>query len=83
MELMRRRELYVRAKSEKTLSLKEDEFMARRKEMDAQKEAEKEELEVEKTTDVVFRDTYYNREAINVTSDYVIGLRDQNLAKAR
>ncbi len=83
MELMRRRELYVRAKSEKTLSLKEDEFMARRKEMDAQKEAEKEELEVEKTTDVVFRDTYYNREAINVTSDYVLGLRDQNLAKAR
>ena len=83
MELMRRRELYVRAKSEKTLSLKEDEFMARRKEMDAQKEAEKEELESEKTTDVVFRDTYYNREAVNVTSDYVLGLREQNLAKAR
>jgi len=83
MELMRRRELYVRAKSEKTLSLKEDEFMARRKEMDAQKEAEKEELESEKTTDVVFRDTYYNREAVNVTSDYVLGLREHNLAKAR
>jgi len=83
MELMRRREIYVRAKSEKTLSLKEDEFMARRKEMDAQKEAEKQEMEVEKSTDVVFRDTYYNREAVNVASDYVFGLREQNLAKAR
>ena len=83
MDLMRRRELYVRAKEEKTLSLNEAAFMARRKEMDAQKVAEKEEVEVEKSTDVVFRDYYYNREALNVAHDYVIGLREQNLASAR
>lgn len=83
MDLMRRRELYVRAKGEKTLSLNEEAFMARRKEMDAQKEAEKDEVEVEKLTDVVFRDYYYNREALNVVHDYVNGLREQNLASAR
>jgi len=83
MELMRRRELYLRVKQEKTLSLNEEVFMARRKEMDAQKESEKEELEVEKSTDVVFRNYYYNREALNVAYDYVIGLREQNLASAR
>ncbi|MGV3482981.1 MAG: carboxy terminal-processing peptidase [Planctomycetaceae bacterium] len=83
MELMRRRDLYVRTKEEKSLSLKEDEFMARRKELDAQKEAEKEELELEKSAEIVFRDYFYNREALNIAHDYVVGLREQNLASAR
>jgi len=83
MDLMRRRELYLRAKAEKTLSINEEAFMARRKEMDDQKEAEKEELDIEKSTDVVFRDYYYNREALDITHDYINGLREQNLASAR
>jgi carboxyl-terminal processing protease len=83
MQLMRRREIYVRVKDEKTLSLKEDEFMARRKEMDAQKEVEKQELELEKANEIIFRDYYYNREALNVAHDYITGLRQQNLASAR
>jgi len=82
-ELMRRRELYIKVKEEKSISLKEDEFMARRKEMDAQKDAQKEEEEVIKNADVVFRDYYYNREALSVAFDYITGLREQNLAQAR
>lgn len=82
MELMRRRELYVKAKEETTLSLNEEKFMARRKEMDAQQEAEKEELEIEKSADEAYRDYYYNREALNVTHEYIDGLRSQNLATA-
>ncbi len=83
MELMRRRDLYTRVKQEKTISLKEDEFIARRKEMDAQKEADKEEVELEKASEIVYRDYFYNREALNVTHDYIVGLREQNLASAR
>ncbi len=82
MDLMRRRELYVNAKKETTLSLNEEKFMARRKEMDAQQEAEKEELEIEKSADEAYRDYYYNREALNVTHEYIDGLRSQNLATA-
>ena len=83
MELMRRRELYIKVKEEKTLSLNEEAFMARRKEMDAQKESEKEEEEVIKNAQLVFRDYYYNREALSVAYDYINGLREQNLASAR
>ncbi len=82
IELMRRKELYVNSKKEKTLSLDESEFMARRKQMDAEKEQEKEEEDLEKNKDVVFRDYFYNREALNVAHDYVVGLRQQNLALA-
>ncbi len=82
MELMHKRELYVRMKEETTLSLKEDEFMARRKEIDSDKEEEKEAEALEKATEIVFRDYFYNREAINVAHDYVLGLRNQNLASA-
>jgi len=83
IDLMRRRELYVKAKKEQTLSLNEETFMARRKEMDAQKAVEKEEIELEKSNDVVFRDYYYNNEALNIAHDYITGLRSENLASIR
>ncbi len=82
IDLMKKREFYVRAKAEKTLSLNEEAFMARRKEMDSQKEEEKEAEALEKATEIVFRDYFYNREAINVAHDYINGLRQQNLATA-
>ncbi len=82
MELMHKRELYVRIKEQTTLSLKEDEFMARRKEIDSDKEEEKEAEALEKASEIVFRDYFYNREAINDAHDYVLGLRKQNLSSA-
>jgi carboxyl-terminal processing protease len=82
IDLLRRKELYVRQKQEKTLSLNEEEFTARRKQLDAQKEEEKETSAEEKSPDEVYRDYFYNREVMNVTHDYITGLRQQNLASA-
>lgn len=82
IDLLRRKEMYVRQKQEKTLSLVEEDFVRRRKEMDAQKEEEKEGLEAELANEVVYRDYYYNREVLNVAHDYILGLRQQNLATA-
>ena len=55
--------------------------MARRKELDAQKEDEEEELEQQIGNEVIYRDNFYNREVINVAHDYIDGLRKQNLAQ--
>ncbi len=82
IDLLRRKEMYVRQKQEKTLSLVEEDFVRRRKEMNAQKEEEKEGLEAEMASEVVYRDYYYNREVLNVAHDYILGLRQQNLATA-
>ncbi len=32
--------------------------------------------------EVIYQDNFYNREVINITHDYIDGLRKQNLAKA-
>lgn len=82
VDLLRRKELYVRQKQEKTISLNEQEFFARRKQLDAQKEEEKETLGETEAADEVYRDNYYNREVMSITHDYVDGLRQQNLASA-
>jgi carboxyl-terminal processing protease len=82
VDLLRRKEMYVRQKQEKTISLVEEDFVRRRKEMDAQKEEEKEGLAAEKANEVVYRDYYYNREVLNIAKDYIMGLRQQNLATA-
>lgn len=81
-DLMRRVELYVQQKDQATISINEKKFMERRAELDAQKEDEKEELEQQLATEVVFQDTYYNQEVLNVTHQYVDALRAQDLARA-
>lgn len=81
-DLMRRIELYVQQKDQATISINEKKFMERRAELNAQKEDEKEELEQQLATEVVFQDTYYNQEVLNVTHQYVDALRAQNLARA-
>lgn len=83
LDLLRRKDLYVRQKQEKTLSLVEEEFQRRRQEMDAQKEEEKETLADQKERDKVYRDYYYNREVLNIAVDYIQGLREQDLATAQ
>jgi carboxyl-terminal processing protease len=81
-DLLRRIELYVEQKDQATISINETKFMERRAELNAQKEDEKEELEAQLSSDVIFRDTYYNQEVLNITHQYVDGLRAQNLARA-
>lgn len=81
-DLLRRIELYVSQKEQDSVSLEEGAFMARRKELDAQKEDEQEELEQQIGNEEIYRDNFYNREVINVAHDYIDGLRKQNLAHA-
>jgi carboxyl-terminal processing protease len=64
------------------MSLVEADFVKRRKELDAQKEEEKEGLAAEESAEEVYRDYFYNREVLNISSDYVQGLKEQNLATA-
>lgn len=79
-ELLRRIELYVDQKSRDTVSLNETAFMKRRAELNAQKEEEEQEVERDMTDEVIFRDTYYNLEVLNVSAEYILGLQRQNLA---
>lgn len=81
-DLMRRIELYVTQKELNTVSLDEQEFMARRKELDAQKEEEDELSEAAITGEEIYQDNFYNQEVFNIAHDYIDGLRKQNLAKA-
>ncbi len=46
------------------------------------KEEEKESLQDEENKEVIYRDYFYNKEVLNITADYILGLRDQNLATA-
>jgi carboxyl-terminal processing protease len=82
LDLLRRRDLYIQQKQEKTISLVEEEFVQRRKNLDAQKEEEKESLQDEENKEVIYRDYYYNKEVLNIAADYILGLREQNLATA-
>lgn len=82
LDLLRRRDLYVQQKQEKTISLVEEEFVQRRKSLDAQKEEEKESLQDEENKEVIYRDYFYNKEVLNIAADYILGLREQNLATA-
>ena len=65
------------------VSLNDEKFMARREELNAQKEEEEKEMEQQLGNEVIYRDNFYNREVLNIAHDYVDGLRKQNLAQAR
>lgn len=81
VDLMRRVQLFVKQKEQDTVPLEETAFMERRKELDAQKEEEKE-AEDQETDKEIFRDTFYNREVMNIAGDYVAGLQRQKLVQA-
>ena len=80
VDLIRRVDLYVSQKEQATVSLNEDKFMKRRAELDAQKEDQDKQEELN-DEDVIYRDNFYNREVINIAHDYITGLKRQNLAK--
>ncbi len=81
-DLIRRIDTYIEQKEQNAISLEENAFMARRKELNAQKEEEEEHLETQLSDEVIYDDNYYNREVLNITHDYIEGLLKQNLAKA-
>jgi carboxyl-terminal processing protease len=82
-ELRKRIDLYVAQKELEKVSLNEAKFMARREELNSQKEEEEKEMEQQLGNEVIYRDSFYNTEVLNITNDYVEGLRKQNLAQAR
>ncbi|MCC9600135.1 carboxy terminal-processing peptidase [Stieleria sp. JC731] len=80
LDRIRRIALFIKQKEEKRVPLNEEEFLARRKQLDAQKEQEKEELN-QQSDQEVFRDDFYNREVLSILSDYITGLQRQQLVK--
>lgn len=83
VDLLRRVNIYVKQKEQNTVSLDEGDFMARRKELDSQKEEEDEALETQVGSEKIYRESFYNDEVLNVTYDYIQGLRKRNLAVAK
>ncbi len=81
-KLLRKIELYRAQKEEKFASLLESDFMARRKEMNADEEEEKQLEEGQIAQEKAFNSTFYTEEVLNIARDYVDLLYKANLAKA-
>ena len=79
-DLLRRVDIYVTQKEQNTVSLNEKTFMARRKQLDSEKEEEDEILEGQLNADKVYRDNFYNNEVINIAHDYVLGTAKAELS---
>ena len=82
-DLLRRIELYVGQKEQNTVSIEEEAFMARRKELDAQEEDEDVIVDAQTNDDEVYNQNFYNDEVLSISIDYLEGLRAQNLAQVR
>ena len=76
-KLKRRIEQYVEQKNLKKVSLNEEVFLARRKELNADKEDEKT-FEKQITPGTEIERTFYLEEVLDITSDYVELLRKQS-----
>jgi carboxyl-terminal processing protease len=77
VKMLSRIEAYRKQKTEKLIPLKEAEYMARRKELSAEKEEEKQ-LDGKAERDKVFTSDFYNEEILNVAIDYVKSLQSEN-----
>jgi len=77
-------ERYLEQKAKKEVPLNEQKFMARRAELDADKEEEKtfEQQANGDGDDKVFKRNYYNNEILNITLDYLRLLGKDKVAKA-
>jgi len=80
-DLLKRIDIFRRQKEQKYLSLNREQFKAYRAELNADR-LQMEELAEETDDEEVFRDTFYNKEVINIAVDYLETLKLQNLAKA-
>jgi len=76
-KLLSRIEAYRKQKSEKTIPLKESEYMARRKELSSEKE-EQEQLEAKAERDKTYVNNFYNEEVLSVAIDYIKALQQEN-----
>jgi carboxyl-terminal processing protease len=73
---------YEEQKVKKEVPLSEAKFMARRAELDADEEDEKTFEEQANANDEVFKRTFYNNEALNITVDYLRLLGKDKVAQA-
>ncbi len=72
-KLLSKIDAYVKQKDDKTISLKESDFMARRKELNSEKEVD-EQVEAKAERNKIYNPSFYNQEVINVARDYVDAL---------
>ena len=76
-------ERYKKYKDEKSISLNEKDFLARREsDRDAENEEEKQFDEASEKDDAVFADNFYNKEVTAITLDYLRELADNRVAQA-
>ncbi len=68
---------YVKQKDDKTISLKESDFLARRKELKSDKD-EEELIDAKAERNKIYNPSYYNQEVLNVARDYVEVLKTSN-----
>lgn len=76
-KLLSKIEAYVKQKDDKTYSLKESDFLARRNELNSEKE-EDDQVEAKAERNKIYNPSFYNQEVINVARDYVEALKISN-----
>jgi len=74
---------YREQKRRKYVTLNEKQYFARRTELSAEKEEEKRIEEQANASDEIFRDSFYNREVVAITLDYLKRLGTNSKAKAK
>ena len=81
-KLLRDIRRYREQKEKTKVTLNEREFLAERKELDAEKEEEKEEEKDDEAEDEIFAlDNFYNEELVRITLDYLDVLQQDNVAQ--
>lgn len=81
-KLLSKIDAYVKQKDDKTYSLKESDFLARRKELNSEKE-EEDQVEAKAERNKIYNPSFYNQEVINVARDYVEALKINNKLTAK
>ena len=74
---------YKEQRKEETITLNEKEFFQQRESFDADQEDKKRLLEQSKADGKIFPLTFYNKEVLAVTIDYLKGLGDHKVAKSQ
>ena len=74
---------YKQQRKEETITLNEKEFFQQRESFDADQEDKKRLLEQSKADGKIFPLTFYNKEVLAVTIDYLKGLGDHKVAKSQ
>ena len=81
-KLLTKIDAYLKQKDDKTISLKESDFLVRRKELNSEKE-EDEQIEAKAERSKIYNPSFYNQEIINITRDYVDALKVSNKLSAK